>query len=63
MPEPAPPELPATEAATLPPHGNAIPIEFRPHDEAAREQYRGVWHKPAQAVQKHHQLAAGLPRS
>lgn len=24
-----------------------------------REQYRGVWHKLGQAVQKHHQLAAG----
>src|SRR4051794_22659963 len=43
------------------PDGNAAVVEFRPHDEVAREQYRGVWHKLAQAMQKHHQLVASPP--
>jgi hypothetical protein len=36
--------------------GQAVGIDFREHDDAAKQQYVGVWHKLAQAVQKHHQL-------
>jgi len=43
------------------PEGNAVLIEFRPHDDAAKQQYLGVWQKMAQAVQKHHQLAGSPP--
>ncbi len=43
------------------PEGNSILVEFRPHDVAARQQYRGVWNKLSQAVQKQHELSAGRP--
>src|SRR5262245_5326404 len=39
--------------------GNSVLVEFRPHDDAAKQHYVGVWHKLSQAVQKHHQLAGG----
>jgi hypothetical protein len=37
--------------------GEAVGIDFRDHDDGAKQQYLGVWHKLAQAIQKHHQLA------
>jgi GNAT superfamily N-acetyltransferase len=40
---------------------NSILLQFRSHDEAAKQQYLGVWHKLSQAIQKHHQLAGGPP--
>ncbi len=39
---------------------NSVLVEFRPHDEAAKQHYLGVWHKLSQALQKHHQLVGGI---
>jgi hypothetical protein len=43
------------------PDGNSVLVEFRPHDDIARQQYLGIWNKLSQAVQKHHQLSKGPP--
>jgi hypothetical protein len=43
------------------PQDQAVLVDFRDHDDAAKQQYLGVWHKLAQAVQRHHQLGGHSP--
>ncbi len=42
------------------PERSAFLLEFRPHDDRAKQQYLGVWQKMSQALQKHHQLGGGV---
>ena len=41
--------------------GRSILVDFRPHDEMAKRYYLGIWHKLAQAVKGHHDLAGDSP--
>lgn len=43
------------------PDGLSNLLEIRPHDDPAKQQYRGVWNKLSQAVQKHHELGPKTP--
>jgi hypothetical protein len=38
------------------PDKNSVLLEVRPHDDAAKQRYLGVWQKMSQALQKRHQL-------